>query len=93
MSIIALRALYPRTLQNYIDYIISIINELCIRRYKKFIFLNSHGGQISHLDIAAKEIKSRYKAVDIVKAHYFLFKGFENFLSLIENFFLLSKFC
>ena len=65
---------------NYIDYIISIVGELCIRRYKKFIFLNSHGGQISHLDIAAKEIKSRYKAVDIVKAHYFLFKGFEKII-------------
>ena len=38
---------------NYIDYIISIVGELCIRRYK---------------------------AVDIVKAHYFLFKGFEKII-------------
>ncbi len=65
---------------NYIDYIISIVDELCIRKYKKFIFLNSHGGQISHLDIAAKEIKSRYKGVDIVKVNYFLFKGFEKII-------------
>ena len=43
---------------NYIEYIISVVEELCIRKYKKFIFLNSHGGQISHLDIVAKEIKS-----------------------------------
>lgn len=65
---------------NYIDYIISVVEELCIRKYKKFIFLNSHGGQISHLDIAAKEIKSTFKNVDIVKAHYFLFKGFEKII-------------
>tara|TARA_B100000963_G_scaffold341159_1_gene340561 strand:- start:44 stop:802 length:759 start_codon:yes stop_codon:yes gene_type:complete len=65
---------------NYIDYIIGIVDELCIRKYKKFVFLNSHGGQISHLDITAKEIKSKYKDVDIVKAHYFLFKGFEKII-------------
>ena len=68
----------------YIDYIVSIVEQFCERKYKKFLFINSHGGQISHLDIAAKEIKSKYKSVDIIKANYFLFNGFEKIINKKE---------
>ena len=57
---------------NYIDYIISIVSELCIRRYKKFIFLNSHGGQTSHIEIIAKELKYKFNKSKIIKANYSL---------------------
>tara|TARA_Y100001935_G_scaffold250273_1_gene250113 strand:+ start:173 stop:934 length:762 start_codon:yes stop_codon:yes gene_type:complete len=68
----------------YIDYVISIIENLCEKKYKKFLFLNSHGGQIGHLDIIAKELKSKFKFIDIVKAHYFLFDGYEKIISKKE---------
>ena len=68
----------------YIDYIVSIVEQFCDRKYKKFLFINSHGGQISHLDIVAKEIKSKYKSVDIIKANYFLFNGYEKIINKKE---------
>ena len=71
----------------YIDYIVSIVEQFCERKYKKFLFINSHGGQISHLDIVAKEIKSKYKFVDIIKANYFLFKGYEKIINKKELFY------
>mgnify|MGYP001371396843 CR=1 FL=1 len=68
----------------YINYITKFVEQFCIKKYKKFLFLNSHGGQINHLEIIAKELKSRYKSIDIVKANYFLFEGFKNIISSDE---------
>ena len=65
----------------YIDYVVDIVDQFCANKHHKFIFLNSHGGQTSHLDIVSKELKSKYPSIDIVKANYFLFKGFENIIS------------
>ena len=65
----------------YIDYITEYVEQFCKKRFKKFIFLNSHGGQISHLDIVAKELKSKYKTIDIIKANYSLFDGFDKVIN------------
>ena len=46
--------------------------------------LNSHGGQISHIDIIAKELKSEFK-INIVKGTYFLFDQFKGILSSQEK--------
>ncbi len=69
---------------DFIQYSIKIIEQFCKKKFKNILLLNSHGGQISHLDIAAKEIKSKYKSVDIIKANYFLFNGFEKIINKKE---------
>ena len=68
----------------YIDYVTEYVEQFCKKKFKKFIFLNSHGGQINHLDIVAKELKSKYKSIDIIKANYFLFDGYEKIIDKNE---------
>ena len=65
----------------YIDYIYNIVDQFCKNKFTNFIFLNSHGGQISHLDIVAKELKSKYNMSKFIKANYFLFQGFDEIIS------------
>ncbi len=79
---------YPGTISinssMYIDYITEYVEHFCKKKFKKFIFLNSHGGQTNHLDIVAKELKNKYKSIDIIKANYFLFEGFDRVINKNE---------
>ena len=62
------------------------------KNLKIYFFLNSHGGQISHLDIIGKELKAKYD-ITIVKGTYFLFDEFKgivylkkwNMVIMVEN--------
>ena len=69
---------------NYINFCINYLESVFSKNFKKFIFLNSHGGQISHLDILAKELKNKYKNSKIIKANYFLFEGYNKIISQNE---------
>ena len=69
---------------NYINFCINYLESVFSKNFKKFIFLNSHGGQISHLDILAKELKNKYKDSKIIKANYFLFEGYDKIISKNE---------
>ena len=72
---------------NYINFCINYLESVFSKNFKKFIFLNSHGGQISHLDILAKELKKKYKDSKIIKANYFLFNGYEKIINKKELFY------
>ncbi|MDC0232986.1 creatininase family protein [Pelagibacteraceae bacterium] len=69
---------------NYISFCLNYLESIFSQKFKKFIFLNSHGGQISHLDIIAKELKNKYKSSKIIKANYFLFDGYNKIVSQNE---------
>ena len=69
---------------NYINFCLNYLESVFSQKFKKFIFLNSHGGQISHLDIIAKELKNKYKSSKIIKANYFLFEGYNKIVSQNE---------
>ena len=67
----------------FISHALSIIEPLCEKNFKNIFLLNSHGGQISHIDILAKELKSEFN-IQIVKGTYFLFDQFKNIVSSKE---------
>ena len=67
----------------FISHALSIIEPLCEKNFKNIFLLNSHGGQISHIDIIAKELKSEFN-IQIVKGTYFLFDQFKNIVSSKE---------
>ena len=56
----------------FISHSLSILENVCKLKFKNILLLNSHGGQISHIDIIAKELKSEFN-INIVKGTYFLF--------------------
>jgi len=69
---------------NYINFCLNYLEGIFSKRFYKFIFLNSHGGQTSHIEIIAKELKSKFNKSKIIKANYFLFSGYENIISTNE---------
>ena len=69
---------------DFIQYSIKIIEQFCKKKFKNILLLNSHGGQISHLDIIGKELKSKYN-ITIVKGTYFLFDDFKGIISRKEK--------
>ena len=69
---------------DFIQYSIKIIEQFCKKKYKNIFLLNSHGGQISHIDIIGKELKAKYK-ITLVRGTYFLFDEFKLFgLFIVE---------
>ena len=68
----------------FISHSLSIIEPLCEKNFKNIFLINSHGGQISHIDIIAKELKSEFD-IQIVKGTYFLFDQFKNIISANEK--------
>ena len=71
----------------FISHSLSILENVCKLKFKNILLLNSHGGQISHIDIIAKELKSEFK-INIVKGTYFLFDQFKGIISSKEKEFL-----
>ena len=69
---------------NYISFCINYLESIFSKKFYKFLFLNSHGGQTSHIEIIAKELKTKFNKSKIVKANYFLFSGYENIISTDE---------
>ncbi len=69
---------------DFISYSIKIIEQFCKKKFRNILLLNSHGGQISHLDIISKELKAKYK-ISIVKGTYFLFDDFKGIISKKEK--------
>ena len=69
---------------NYINFCINYLENVFSNKFKKFIFLNSHGGQISHIDIISKELKAKFAKTKIVTANYFLFSGYVKIISSKE---------
>ena len=57
---------------NYINFCINYLENIFSKKFYKFLFLNSHGGQTSHIEIIAKELKSKFTKSKIVKVNYFL---------------------
>ena len=68
----------------FISHSLSILENVCRLKFKNILLLNSHGGQISHIDIIAKELKSEFK-INIVKGTYFLFDQFKGIISSKEK--------
>ncbi len=69
---------------NYIKFCINYLETIFSKKFSKFVFLNSHGGQTNHIEIIAKELKSKFPKSKIVKANYFLFDGYEHIISTNE---------
>jgi len=69
---------------NYIRFCIDYLEDVFSKKFYKFIFLNSHGGQTNHIEIIAKELKTKFKKSKIVKANYFLFNGYDKIISKNE---------
>ena len=69
---------------NYINFCLNYLESIFSKKFYKFIFLNSHGGQTSHIEIIAKELKTKFIKSKIIKANYFLFSGYENIISTNE---------
>ena len=69
---------------NYINFCLNYLESIFSKKFYKFIFLNSHGGQTSHIEIIAKELKTKFNKSKIIKANYFLFSGYENIISTNE---------
>ena len=46
---------------NYINFCINYLENIFSKRFYKFIFLNSHGGQTSHMEIVSKELKAKLR--------------------------------
>ena len=40
----------------FIAHSLTLIEPICKKKFKNILLLNSHGGQISHIDIIAKEV-------------------------------------
>ena len=68
----------------FISHSLSILENICKLKFKNILLLNSHGGQISHIDIIAKELKSEFN-INIVKGTYFLFDEFKGIISIKEK--------
>ena len=68
----------------FISHSLSIIEPICENNFKNIFLLNSHGGQISHIDIIAKELKAQFD-IQIVKGTYFLFDDFKGIISRKEK--------
>ena len=68
----------------YINFCLNYLESIFSKKFYKFIFLNSHGGQTSHIEIIAKELKTKFIKSKIIKANYFLFSGYENIISTNE---------
>ena len=69
---------------NFINFCINYLENIFTKKFYKFVFLNSHGGQTSHMEIIAKELKAKFKKSKIIKANYFLFSGYEKVISVNE---------
>ena len=69
---------------NYINFCLNYLESIFSKKFHKFIFLNSHGGQTSHIEIFAKELKTKFNKSKIIKANYFLFSGYEDIISTNE---------
>ena len=69
---------------DFINYSIKIIEQFCKKKFKNIFMLNSHGGQISHMDIIGKELKAKYK-ITLVRGTYFLFDEFKGIISKNEK--------
>ena len=69
---------------NYINFCLNYLESIFSKKFYKFIFLNSHGGQTSHIEIIAKELKYKFNKSKIIKANYFLFSGYEDIISTNE---------
>ena len=69
---------------NYISYCINYLESIFSKKFYKFVFLNSHGGQTSHIEVISKELKAKFSKSKIVKANYFLFSGYERIISINE---------
>ena len=69
---------------SYINFCINYLENIFSKKFFKFVFLNSHGGQTSHIEIIAKELKSKFTKSKIVKANYFLFTGYDSIISQNE---------
>ena len=69
---------------DFIKYSIKIIEQFCKKNFRNIFLLNSHGGQISHLDIIGKELKAKYN-ISIVRGTYFLFDEFKSIISKKEK--------
>jgi len=69
---------------NYINFCLNYLESIFSKKFHKFIFLNSHGGQTSHIEIIAKELKTKFNKSKIIKANYFLFSGYEDIISTNE---------
>ena len=69
---------------NFINFCINYLENIFTKKFYKFVFLNSHGGQTSHMEIIAKELKAKFKKSKIIKANYFLFSGYEKIISVNE---------
>ena len=69
---------------NYINFCLNYLESIFSKKFYKFIFLNSHGGQTSHIEIIAKELKTKFNKSKIIKANYFLFSGYEDIISTNE---------
>ena len=69
---------------SYINFCINYLENIFSKKFYKFVFINSHGGQTSHMEIVAKELKAKFKKSKIIKANYFLFNGYEKIISINE---------
>ena len=69
---------------NYISFCINYLESIFSNKFYKFVFLNSHGGQTSHIEVISKELKAKFSKSKIVKANYFLFSGYERIISINE---------
>ena len=75
--------LYVNSL-SYINFCINYLENIFSKKFYKFVFINSHGGQTSHMEIIAKELKTKFKKSKIIKTNYFLFSEFEKIISINE---------
>ena len=69
---------------NYINFCLNYLESIFSKKFHKFIFLNSHGGQTNHIEVIAKELKTKFNKSKIIKANYFLFSGYEDIISTNE---------
>ena len=69
---------------NYINFCLNYLENIFSKKFSKFVFINSHGGQTNHMEIVAKELKAKFKKSKIIKTNYFLFSGFEKIISINE---------
>ncbi len=68
---------------DFINFSIKIVEQFCKKNFKNIFLLNSHGGQISHIDVIGKELKAKYD-ITIVRGTYFLFNDFKEIISKKE---------
>ena len=51
---------------NYINFCINYLENIFSKKFYKFVFINSHGGQTSHMEIVAKELTGKYGFSNVV---------------------------